>query len=616
MRTLTRPWLSRFVSWGSPFMDKLGGYTSDHTARMVEINLLDADNKKILQSNGEPVEPLRGMTWNLQDKCHSKADHAQGLFANNPFDATETDGQYLSRKTQQMEGQLLPDLQEHKPAYVTLQEADLFTSERPSPEILALRERTRKQLRDAGYEIITSPLAKDQQPVVIIYRRDRLTPVSNSGRGEFPTPVGPGGKFTKNRGFGVLFTDQQSGKPVEVISAHLSFDGDYREAILKHQQQMAEQGITSIISGDTNHAPNIDSVGAIGSWNRATNVSFDAASGRLTVEDPRHGSGPVDKVYDVTFTSPPQGFKVQITELPGLEMKVSPDGKSAFVEPFIPDPQHSNHMSLLGRPWRRGAVVWKEINDAMPPQGQPIPNPIKAQIFGLISLNPQILTRKPADYPNIHAFLQSNDPDARAFRDKSKSPAQLEREIYAKAPAQQPIVPQHFFGASPSPYSSSPPYASPAAGFAPPPSPPRSRSPSPTRPMQVSFTQAGPRIDVEFTNVPSELMQRIQHTPGSDKLFQVQPPSTVKIATGQVRQTRGSNEVMISHTGNSAVDDLLTNLMPNLTAISPGAAIKQSANKQYTNHYFPVDVLGKNFTLTRGSSPTRGHRSHSGGRSY
>ncbi len=242
----------------NPFMKLMGGYTSDHTWQMMNIQV--------------PSIPLSVdiATWNLQNKCISKATNqtkGKGIpYSNNPADIDETEKQYAYRKEIQLEQ--IKEIQEVSSA-IFLQEADVFINSK-------LVQVYRDQVEHDDWQLLVSPKFVYQKPVAILYN-SKVFQLEDAG-----TPIMEyNGRY---HGYEWRFTEKTSCAPIALASLHLDYTYDFSEQISIHQENLKNQGITGILGGDTNHTPH-NIKGLLGNPNYATNMnSYD---GILSIIDAR-----------------------------------------------------------------------------------------------------------------------------------------------------------------------------------------------------------------------------------------------------------------------------------------------------------------------------------------
>lgn len=331
-------------------MERLGGHTSDHTQQSVTAELEGKDQQ--VQTT------LTGMTWNLMNKGHSRADckDKKKPYSNNPFDITETVGQYEARKEKQID-EILASVKRGTIDFAYLQEVDFFIVGKNNNTDLGLAQKRIKQrlmdgLGAAGWSFVQTDARHPNPPVkamVTLYNKKKITYVSS----ENVLPEKNDEDFSVRRtGFQSIFTvNGTGGKKVALTNLHLDFETDYTESMYVYQKGQVDKGIFTIAGGDTNHAQNDGMYGLIGDWTYPTNFDCDK-DGLLTT---KHNKGGFFKRYDGFLVSPAgSDTRVIATEGPGKYFQENPPGSGNFgVADLDPQRPHTQHSTDYGEPWRR-----------------------------------------------------------------------------------------------------------------------------------------------------------------------------------------------------------------------------------------------------------------------
>lgn len=322
--------------------------TSDHLMTTNTFSTEDGINLKISTFN-------LGNKFHSKAKCHTKDSAGNGLYSNNPEDMDETNEQYLARKHQQIDDIVAHLKQEHGTYPITpvdalfLQEIDFLISKERNKK--ALKKEFLSVLWKNGYCLKMTTPALNAIPQAIIYRNDVLEPEAmHAFSGHIPgTTVG--GKKVQNTLFEGRFILLGTDKKVCLASAHLDYEGDYSNELIKYATARAKEGYTTIWGGDTNHAPNYDIQGLIGDCNFATNYDLSTASGELTT---LHGNTTAQKTYDGFGGSAPEGIRLTVTEeSPRLCFDKTTNGGLTVRQVHQHEINHCVHTSLPGRPWQK-----------------------------------------------------------------------------------------------------------------------------------------------------------------------------------------------------------------------------------------------------------------------
>ncbi len=308
----------------SPFMDLMGGYTSDHTWQSVNVQV--------------PAHSLslNVATWNLQNKCSSKATNQERNipYSNNPADVDETVDQYTYRKDIQVEQ--IKALQATNSA-ILLQEADVFINPKWASHY-------KDQVEQDDWKLLISPkknLDVHQNKVAILYDSKALNLIDGDG----PIMEYNGTYY----GYEWKFIELASSASIALASLHLDYTHDFSEQILIHQDDLIAQRVTGILGGDTNHTPRLLD-GFIGNPSYATNVH--SVNGNLSVFDNHPGNIPNDyKKYDGFFVNPPFDDSAIVTENGGQYIEIVENCMVVKELPtYLPD-FHPEHHIVIGEGW-------------------------------------------------------------------------------------------------------------------------------------------------------------------------------------------------------------------------------------------------------------------------
>ena len=296
-------------------------------------------------------------TWNLQDKCFSKANHVTQAYANNPYDADETQANYAARKRAQF-NKIEANISNGGDDIVFLQEVDFLFGK----QNLELKKEFQQMLKRHGYELVFTERPNDpnrtQQPMAMIYNTKKLQ--LNSSQGVFPAPPDSNGK-QKYRGYETTFTLKDgSNRKVVATNLHLLYGHDYKNEIEEYQQTMEQRGVFSIMGGDTNNVQNSNLNTALGDWSASTNISHDPQTNQLTTahSDPGKPGQRIQKAYDRFFGVPSAGhyLKTQPTQR-SEQVVINSKGEAEF-KPFTKFPVS---ISRVDERWRRGKDIIAEL---------------------------------------------------------------------------------------------------------------------------------------------------------------------------------------------------------------------------------------------------------------
>lgn len=222
------------------FLSDFIKYTSDHTYQKATV--------ESYSKSGQPLV-LRGMTWNMLNRCHSKNDKYK--FSNNPFDLDEVDKGYEQRKKVQIEF-LNKQLKSKSLDFIVLQEVDVFTKK----EHASFASDFLIQLENQGWGAVYSkPLDDLHMPLLILYDKSKLEPLYDESKPESSCQRGifPRDSDGKNCALEATFKDRGTGGTVCIVNMHLDYNTDHSAAIFEYQQQQIAAGIFTVIGGDANH---------------------------------------------------------------------------------------------------------------------------------------------------------------------------------------------------------------------------------------------------------------------------------------------------------------------------------------------------------------------------
>ncbi|MBL7481349.1 hypothetical protein [Legionella bononiensis] len=323
---------------------------SDHAYQSTEfLSINPEDNSVQIQ--------LSVGTWNIQDKCFSKANHVTQAYANNPYDADETQANYEVRKRAQF-NKIEANISNGGDDIVFLQEVDFLFGK----QNLGLKNEFQQMLKRHGYELVFTQRPSDpnrtQQPMAMIYNTNKLR--LNSSQGVFPAPPDANGK-QKYRGYETTFTLKDgSNRKVVATNLHLLYGHDYKNEIEEYQRTMEQRGVLSVMGGDTNNVQNSNLNTALGDWSASTNISRDPQTNQLTTahSDPGKPGQRIQKAYDRFFGVPSAGnyLKTQPTQR-SEQVVLNSTGEAEF-KPFTKFPVS---LSRVNERWRRGKDIIAEL---------------------------------------------------------------------------------------------------------------------------------------------------------------------------------------------------------------------------------------------------------------
>ena len=258
--------------------------TSDHTYQTIQVDLETFDR-------GAKSHQIKGLTWNLMDKMHSKTSSS---FSNNPWNADEDFNEYLDRKTRQL-NKLLTIIKDGKMDFAFLQEIDVFkrkfNNSTENKQIEKLRKSFMSELTKIGWAIEYPPMSAKggQQPLAILYNSYSLERVSD----EFNSKkmIKPSGIIYLDdehesgmRGMSLLLKHKQSDRKINLSNFHLKWGDKHDEKmnieIDNHKIKCRKQDQILIAGGDFNRPPGrINS--SISDAGRTTNLRLDEGSNVL-----------------------------------------------------------------------------------------------------------------------------------------------------------------------------------------------------------------------------------------------------------------------------------------------------------------------------------------------
>ncbi|KTD52843.1 hypothetical protein [Legionella quateirensis] len=296
-------------------------------------------------------------TWNIQDKCFSKANHVTQAYANNPYDADETQANYAMRKRAQF-NKIEANIANGGDDIVFLQEVDFLFGK----QNLELKNEFQQMLKRHGYELVFTQRPSDpnhtQQPMAMIYNRNKLQ--LDSSKGVFPAPPDAHGK-QKYRGYETTFTLKDgSNRKVVATNLHLLYGHDYKNEIEDYQRTMEQKGVLSIMGGDTNNVQNSNLNTALGDWSVSTNIARDPQTNQLTTahSDPGKPGQRIQKAYDRFFGVPSAGNYLKTQPTQRSEQVVLNSSGEAEFKPFTKFPVS---LSRVNERWRRGKDIIAEL---------------------------------------------------------------------------------------------------------------------------------------------------------------------------------------------------------------------------------------------------------------
>jgi hypothetical protein len=213
------------------FLSDFIKYTSDHTYQKATVESYSKAGRSLV---------LRGMTWNMLDRCHSKNNKYK--FSNNPFDLDEVDIGYERRKKVQIDF-LTKQIKSKTLDFIVLQEVDVFTKKEHAPFASDFLQ----GLQDRGWgSVYSKPLDDLHMPLLILYDNSKLEYIGQKG-------IFPRDSDGKNCGLEATFKDRVTGETVCIVNMHLDYNTDHSAAIFEYQQQQIAAGIFTVIGGDANH---------------------------------------------------------------------------------------------------------------------------------------------------------------------------------------------------------------------------------------------------------------------------------------------------------------------------------------------------------------------------
>ncbi len=287
-------------------------------------------------------------TWNMQDKCHSKASHATQAFANNPYDEDESKEHFDIRKREQFK-KIEQNIANGGDDIVFLQEIDFLIRK----EHQALKAEFEAMLKKHGYRLTLTPNSPNQQSMALIFNNKKLKPVASQG--VFPEP-----SKQKYRGYETTFTHRQTGQTIVATNLHLLYGRDYKTEIEDYQRMFEtsanHHGRFLIMGGDTNNIQNANLNTALGDWRKATNFSRDPNTQQLTTQ--HNTDSTKQKAYDRFFAVPPPGCFLRAIPTKRTEQVIIDQQGHAQ---FMGVSERRSSTSRVGERWRRGKDIMKEL---------------------------------------------------------------------------------------------------------------------------------------------------------------------------------------------------------------------------------------------------------------
>lgn len=278
------------------------GYTSDHVRRDISV------------ATGGVT--WKGFTWNLQERCYSKADGPRG-YANNPLNCTEDQNQYETRKKRQID-EMVDVCKKKRFDFGLLQEVDFCFSEyymRKDPDekipdwlpasLDAMLQYFSQAMNNIGFKFISY----EDKEIVIIYKAHKLKFINSCTHLTYKSKRASARTSDKDVLFLGTFRDND-GDTVKLGSMHGNYNEDYSESIPKLLEDLKKEKDCVILGGDTNHPsgykmPNLLTPDEHDITNFFTN--YAEINGRYTkvqLEDTRCG---LFKAYDGFFVTCAEG---------------------------------------------------------------------------------------------------------------------------------------------------------------------------------------------------------------------------------------------------------------------------------------------------------------------
>lgn len=310
-------------------------WTSDHTPVSYNVCLRD--------DMGLESPPLRIMSWNKMNKCHSRSTCSDqwAPYSNNPWDIDETDEESEARFKLQYDfllSEIDQRLRGNSPLdVIALQEANDLVFGRSANKNAFIDE-----LKKRCWSLKTTQKKDQSKPMVILYNSERLKYVEQSGN--LPSPSG------KNCLFEVRFKDKNDqNRIIAICNAHLDFSYDYRRELVQYQVNQVAKEIFTVIIGDTNY-PNEDQMSFVSNCHFPTNIDVDESGKLITYF--HQGTKHVKK-YDSLAASPTSHTSVKIQEdrLTFFHKTGVNSFRVETVDPIGEWNLDTCHVSLKGLPW-------------------------------------------------------------------------------------------------------------------------------------------------------------------------------------------------------------------------------------------------------------------------
>ncbi len=354
-------------------------WTSDHTPVSFSVSQKPADQRI------QYINPIRIMTWNKLNQCHSKLRcKTLPAYSNNPWDIDEVRLQYQNRMAIQRDFLIksIEDSRKNKKLHVIcLQEAN---------DLIFCQDNGFQQFYDKlsalNWSAALSTKENNTKLLVVLFDHNRLKYVGQ--RGVLLSDKG------KNSGLEVLFDDLIAGQSFAVTNIHLEWNEDYRRKISAYQTGQIARRIFTVICGDTNHPPNFGQLSFVGNSRFPTNIDVNHL-GDITANDGRNNDL---RHYDSLAASPAEGNSVRIEEEIGKYFALTASGFE--VKDFNPLTDYGDtpyiHESEVNRPWIRREYLATSFADlancrklASAIKDRIIGNQTQGVIHGLIYISEQ-----------------------------------------------------------------------------------------------------------------------------------------------------------------------------------------------------------------------------------
>ncbi len=233
-------------------MQVLGSYTSDHTQQSITAILNDQE--------GFSHCSVSGMTWNTLNFGHSIENSSHG-YSNNPFNIEESFDAYTKRKTVQMEV-LLDTIKNGELDFIFLQEAKFFSDDNLSQEVAQFKN----SLVELGWDFSVTQQEDNSKHLLTLWNANTLK-IEGS---ENILLDSHDDKFT---GYNLNFIHIDSSQKISLVNLHLDYTKDYSQEILDFQYKQINNGIFTVMGGDTNHLQGFEQIGLLGHPGFASHIS-------------------------------------------------------------------------------------------------------------------------------------------------------------------------------------------------------------------------------------------------------------------------------------------------------------------------------------------------------